>query len=283
MFWWRAARGRCTALGNDRAVGEPRGGCPSRWWLQRRRRDLPLSSPGDQPHPSTPLPHPPGPPRPAPSRSPSAHALSPRRATWRFKSRRLARVGRRRGGRARTRRPRVTAARLGQVGASPPSPGGGGPGAAEGAAPRGRAPRGGVLCAARDSRGRWRAPGAPPVLPLGPGGAGLSSAEGGLGWSAGSPAVPGRAAGGRGAGPPGGPRAGQTAGWTGHSLLLQLQRQSFLWKVAFIFFPCLGFTGKGRDESPRRAQSGTGEPGEGPAAGMPRGSSGSGAGVPGRE
>lgn len=91
-----------------------------------------------------PAPHPPGPPRPAPSRSPSAHALSPRRATWRFKSRRLARVGRRRGGRARTRRPRVTAARLGQVGARPPLS-------------RGRGSRrGGGSGAARPSSAGWR-------------------------------------------------------------------------------------------------------------------------------
>lgn len=161
--------------------------------------------PGTSPTP--PAPPTPDPPRPAPSRSPSAHALFPSGATWRFKSGRLARAGRRRGWGTSSHAPAPGDSRTPRPGrrAPPLLPGEGTPGAGEGVAPRGRAPRGGVFCAPRHSRGRWRAPGAPPVLPLGPCGARLSSAQGGLG-RAGAPgpqAVPGRAASGRGAGPPG--------------------------------------------------------------------------------
>lgn len=57
---------------------------------------------------------------------------------------------------------------------------------------------------------------------------------------------------------PGAPgRAGPTAGGPAAGSCCSLPRQTFLWKVAFIFFSCLGFTGKGQDESLRRAQSGT--------------------------
>lgn len=274
-------------------VWEPRGGCPSRSRLQRQLGDLPLSSPGTGPTPPPPRsPPPPARLAPPPPGRPSAHALSPRPVTWRFKSRRLARWGLR-GGRARARRPRVTGARLGQVGARPPRSAGRVP--ARGGARRGRAPRRRVCCALGEGAARWpsRARALAPRVPGGVPGCGLpgraprpaagglrgpprsrafSLAEAGRAGGAGSPASPtDRAAGRAERGPSPEPRVWPTAGSAAARSGGLLPRQSFLWKVAFIFFPCLGFTGKGQGESPGRAQPWTWEPRKGPTAGTPRG------------
>lgn len=111
----------------------------------------------------------------------------------------------------------------------------------------------------RESQRRWLGCGAPECGAPAQVFVGLCfSSEGELGWRRPGPLVPGWSAGGQ-------RRADRR--W----LLLHLPRRSFLWKVACIFFPCLGFTGKGQDESLRCAQSRTWELGKGPTAGTPRG------------
>lgn len=169
---------------------------------------------------------------PPPPGSPSAHALSPRGVTWRFKSRRLARVGAG-GGRARSLGPGDSRSpRPGR--SAPPAPRGLRPGAGRGGAlarpsdvacfaPRGLGPRGGRLGAVsprvpEEVAGRpgCRVRGASP----GPRGAVLSRRKEGCAGGAGAPLSPaGRRVGGRG-------RADARA------LLVHLPRQSFLWKVA---------------------------------------------------
>lgn len=200
---------------------------------------LPL---GTSPTPPHPLSAPPPPSRlaPPPPGRPSAHALSPRGVTWRFKSRRLARVG---GGvgRACTRRPRVTASLLRQVRGAPALLRGEGVPVREGEgrcaaelcgvacfAPRGRGPHCGgpgprVPSPASPRRGGWAAGASARPLVLrragcgvpgvrsGPHGAALSSAEAGRAGGAGSPESWTGRQGGRGAAPsrsPGPGRAG---------------------------------------------------------------------------
>lgn len=86
--WVAAARGRCAALGNDRAVGSRAGAA------RRGRGDKDsLETSRFLGRGTTPPRTPSGPLAPPPPGRPSAHALSPRGVTWRFKSRRLARVG----------------------------------------------------------------------------------------------------------------------------------------------------------------------------------------------
>lgn len=182
------------------------------------------------------------------------------------------------------RQPQVTAARLGQVGARPLCSrgrgsrrgrvmGAGRPDSAGSRAWRptgwGRAvPSRALRAEPRESQRRWRGGGCP---------CGGRAAErrasarvpaelcflprrAGCARGARMPAVPGR-----GAAPPRSPGPGSRRPTAARSCC-SLPPQSFLWKVAFIFFPCLGFTGKGQDESPHSRDLGAGK-----GAGTPRG------------